>query len=301
MLVFIVDLAFRKATTITSAASVELIPGTNLVKVSAPVPPKKLEQFRERPGSHIYLNLPAASQPTGSAISHLLFMVLYHPFSVAGVDEENNQVNLVARVRNGPMTRQLEYLARTASDGRKVRINIEGPYGHMGMNFDKVSGYDVDRILLVAGGIGATFTVPLYRGILRENPSAKVHLAWAVRQVADTSWAVASTSGKSVLADENVNIYVTRNSLNAASDRSANGAVELSTLNRGRGKSASQYVEMRPNLKRIVDDLFRAGSEERIAVLACGPEKLTLELRELVTPWVMKGRQAFWHNETFGL
>uniref|UniRef100_A0A0D2XA13 Ferric oxidoreductase domain-containing protein n=1 Tax=Fusarium oxysporum (strain Fo5176) TaxID=660025 RepID=A0A0D2XA13_FUSOF len=73
--VFFLDLAARKITTITAPAVIEAIPGTSLVKVSAKLPAPKIAKYTARPGSHIYLNVPAASRP-GLGHSQLLISSL---------------------------------------------------------------------------------------------------------------------------------------------------------------------------------------------------------------------------------
>jgi hypothetical protein len=56
----------------------------------------------------------------------------------------------------------------------------------------------------------------------------------------------------------------------------------------------------RPDLRKIVDGTFRHGNEERVAVLVCGPKQMARELREQVGRWVKKGRDVYFHDESFG-
>ncbi|KAK3941353.1 ferric reductase NAD binding domain-containing protein [Diplogelasinospora grovesii] len=356
IVVFIADLVSRKLDTVTAHATLEHIPGTTLVKMTASVPYTKVNRFREHPGSHIYLSFPAAarlhSDPT--SISYLLFEFLFNPFTVAAVDEETGDLTLVARHLGGPMTAALARFAGvgkpgptrrpsnangTTSNEDKVPLYIEGPYGCV-RHFPTFSSGDFDRILLVAGGIGATFTVPLYRSMLQENPNAKVEMVWAVRGAGDATWAVAANDpAKGLMNDDNVHIFLTGDILSAdpsgisgsakpnASSSSRNhrrvdsngegsssitgganngngdsGEVEMSAMyrDRRRNKYTSQHNRKRPDLKRIVDDVFRHGQEERVAVMVCGPEEMARELRYHVGVWVMKGRTVWFHNESFG-
>ena len=69
---------------------------------------------------------------------------------------------------------------------------------------------------------------------------------------------------------------------------------------RRRNKYTAQHNRKRPDLKKIVDDAFRHGDEERVAVVVCGPEEMATELRKHVGVWVMKGRAVWWHKEGFG-
>jgi len=341
--VFFLDLVSRKMDTVTGNATLETIPGTNLIKISASIPQSKVNRFRAHPGSHIYLSLPAAARKAMSAtsISHLLFEFLFNPFTVAAVDEETGDLTLVARHSGGPMTAALGRLAgaakpnrsttnSTTTDEDKIPLSIEGPYGAAG-RFPHLCT-DFDRILLVAGGVGATFTLPLYRSIASENPAAKVEMVWAIRSAGDATWAVTGKEAQALLKDNNLQMFVTGDMLTpegpgrgssrqAAGARRTNGAaqgtgaatgtaaagedegeVELSAMyrDRRRGRYTAQHNRKRPDLKKAVDDLFKHGQEERVAVLVCGPKEMAREVREHVGVWVKKGRAVWYHREGFG-
>ena len=318
LVVLLVDLASRKMDTVTSLATLESIPGTGLVKVSAPIPYKKLDRFRQHPGSHVYVSVPPAARQSSNpaSSSYLLFEFLFNPFTVAHVDEQNNGITLVARHLSGPMTSALARLTgvgkRTpgpgsssiASDEEAVPLNIEGPYT-IPSHFPQLSSGKYHRVLLVAGGIGATFTVPLYRALLHDNPNAKVEMVWAVRGAGDATWAVMGDDGTgSITDDPNVHIFLTGDILNsdAATAESNSADVELSPMPTGRRRSRNMadLSRRRPDLQKIVDGVFQHGSNERVAVLVCGPAAMARELRQHVGVWVMKGRTVWWHNEGFG-
>ncbi|PHH81513.1 hypothetical protein CDD83_3556 [Cordyceps sp. RAO-2017] len=80
LLIFGLDLAVRKMTTVTSASSFEVVRGTNLVKISSAIPLRKLANFKARPGSHVYLNVPPRSRP---ATNRAVFDFLFNPFTCA--------------------------------------------------------------------------------------------------------------------------------------------------------------------------------------------------------------------------
>ncbi|KAL2127552.1 hypothetical protein VTI74DRAFT_10558 [Chaetomium olivicolor] len=326
--VFFLDLVSRKLDTVTASATVGSIPGTNLVKITASIPQSKVNRFRGHPGSHIYLSIPAAARKSMSAasVSHLLFEFLFNPFTVAAVDEENGDLTLVARHCGGPMTAALGKFAGLAkpnnaniSDEEKLPLSIEGPYG-AASRFPQLCT-DFDRILLVAGGVGATFTLPLYRSIVSENPTARVKMVWAIRSAGDATWAVTGKEAQAVLKDDSIHIFITGDMVDPegieslrqqrAAEQTANGSgagdgeeaeVEMSAMFRDRrhGRYTSQHNRKRPDLKQIVDDLFKHGQEERVAVLVCGPSEMARELREHVGVWVRKGRSVWWHKEGFG-
>ncbi|WAO83989.1 FAD-binding FR-type domain-containing protein [Fusarium falciforme] len=291
---FVVDLAARKITTITAPAVIEAIPGTTLVKVSATMPSSKIAKYRARPGSHVYLNMPSASRPGIGQLSapHLLFEFLYNPFTVASTDEETRELTLVARTRTGPMTGRLSHFSSTGSASGKIELNVEGPYGAIGKTFRDLIDSGINRVLLVAGGVGATFAVPLYHAILAENASAHVQLIWAIRSPGDATWASSSPTGKSLLDDDQVQLFLTGDM------GVADSGVEMNSLQQGGARPTRS--PKRPDLQKIVDDTFRQGQGEKVAVLVCGPPSMASELRRSVTPWVMEGREVWWHNESFG-
>ncbi|KAF5023945.1 hypothetical protein F66182_3983 [Fusarium sp. NRRL 66182] len=302
--VFVLDLAVRKIITITAPAVIEAIPGTGLVKVSASLPTSKIGKYAARPGSHIYLNVPPASRPGISQFSapYIVFEFLYNPFTVSSADQQTGELTFVARTRTGPMTNRLHQFSSSNNMTAEVQLNIEGPYGKMGKRFNDLVTSGISRVLLVAGGVGATFTVPLYHAIQAENPAAHVQLIWAIRSAGDATWASSSPTGKSLLEDEQVQLFLTGD-MGVADDTDNAAGVEMDTISQqnapGSARTASQSMK-RPNLQKIVDDTFRQGQQETVAILICGPTEMARELRRSVTPWVMKGRRVWWHNESFG-
>ncbi|VBB81863.1 Putative ferric reductase transmembrane component [Podospora comata] len=344
LLVFFVDLISRKMDTVTGHAKFESIPGTNLVKLSAAIPHVKINRFRGSPGSHIYLSIPAAARATfqdPTSISHLLFEFLFNPFTVASVGEQESEVTMIARHNGGPMTAALGHYAvlakqqqqqqppsRSANsssipDARnegKIPLNIEGPYGSV-THFPNLGQFD--RVLLVAGGVGATFTVPVYKSVVAENPNVKVKMVWSVRTAGDATWALLR---EGLMDDENVQIYVTgvtegrtrggvwdQQQQDGGEGSGAEGT-EMSRMFRRRsgsnsggsggggtgGRFTSLHNRQRPDLRRVVDEMFRHGQEEKVAVVVCGPEEMARELREYVGVWVRRGRVVWFHKEGFG-
>ncbi|KAF4976886.1 hypothetical protein FZEAL_6508 [Fusarium zealandicum] len=298
--VFVLDLAARKITTITAPAVVEAIPGTSLVKVTATMPRNKAIKYKARPGSHIYLSMPPASRPGIGQLStpYLLYEFLYNPFTVASSNTVTGELTFVARTRTGPMTNRLSHFSSvdtSSASANKVELNIEGPYGTIGKTFNDLVDSGIGRILLVAGGVGATFAVPLYHALLAENPAARVQLIWAIRSAGDATWASSSPTGKSLLDDDQVQLFLTGD-MGVANDRDNAAGVEMSTRS---ARPAGQRPK-RPDLQQIVDDTFRREQQESVAVLVCGPSGMARELRTCVTPWVNKGRDVWWHSESFG-
>lgn len=179
LVVFLVDLAARKFTTTTAAASLELIPGTNLVKIVSKVPEKFISRFVDFPASHVYLSIPAASR---SGSLKMMYEFMFNPFTVASVDENNQELTLVARQLKGPMSRAFVNLANLSSSGSKVPLSIEGPYGSSRYC---LGDFQADRVLLVAGGVGATYIMPLFQyfvsfALFAQISALKLSLSFAI-------------------------------------------------------------------------------------------------------------------------
>lgn len=307
ILVFLADIISRKLDTVTSTATVESVPGTSLVKITTSVPFHKIGRFQQHPGSHVYLQIPGPSRRSQDPFSkdYLVHEFLFNPFTVAAVNPESGELTLVARHLRGPTTSTLRQLAQETSDQGtavvgQVSLAIEGPYG-VAAHFPSLAGGDYDRVLLVSGGVGATFTVPLFRALAAEGPAARVQLVWSVRSPGDAAWARADGDGRLFSESAGVQLYVTgpASATAAAAVGSPDAGDEGVELRAIQEHQEVKHPGGRPDLKKIVDDMFRQGLEERVAVLFCGPSKMGRELRGHVGVWVKKGRDVFWHSETF--
>ncbi|OAA49633.1 Ferric reductase, NAD binding protein [Metarhizium rileyi] len=304
--VFILDLAVRRITTINSPSTIETIPGTNLVKVTSSIPVKNLASFCAAPGSHIYLSIPSQGRTAAVPSSKsALFDYLYNPFTIAMVNAGEGTVSFIARIRNGPMTNVLSAFSSATShsppEPRKITLGIEGPYGTMATHYDDLFNWGPTKVLLVSGGVGATFTLPVYRALQSEMSSAKLQFIWAIRCAGDATWAVSNNpTGQAILEDPNVQIFLTGD-MGVTDDgcNSAGGAVEMSSMRRTNERVTANHDKQRPNIEKIVDDMFRGSLDDSVAVLVCGPIEMTREVQRVVRPWVWKGRRVWWHSETF--
>ncbi|RFU30868.1 hypothetical protein B7463_g5497, partial [Scytalidium lignicola] len=302
LFLFIIDIAARKLDTVTEFAIVSHVPSSKLVKIIVPAPQSKLVRFRAAPGQHVYLSIPSESIPK-SMPRAMIHELLFNPFSVANVSATD--ITLVVRALNGPTTIALKQLANLTK--AKPPLNIEGPYG-TSKNFPNLVE-NFDRILLVAGGVGATFILPIYQSLKEQldvdsTSSSKITFIWSVRSAAEASWPVDSEERSIVNTDENIEVFVTRGKFDDADDTnehvSRDGAVELEDLNRAEESIKIRGGHHRPHLQKIVDDAFSHGKEERVAILVCGPVEMAKELRTHVGDWVEKGRYVWWHDESFG-
>ena len=189
-----------------------------------------------------------------------------------------------------------------------VLLLIEGPYGSA-KYFPDLATYD--QVLLVAGGVGATFALPIYRDLLIRNERVEgesipgVRFVWTVRQAADARWGFDQLRHHSAGegSSTGLELYVT------GSPSQSDGDFELREREVLLRNSPSTAVDEhsgqdvrrgRPDLRNIVDAVFSNDSGESVAVLVCGPQGMGAALRNEVGRWVGKGRDFFWHSEEFG-
>lgn len=139
-------------------------------------------------GKHLFLWIPAASR--GAFLQS-------HPFSIVSVSEDGKRnAELVVRARNG-FTRRLHDLA-LKNPGIRIRAAADGAYGVVPSTSPKI----YDKVVLVAGGSGASFSFGLVRDLLqrmeveknsvgKDKTTAKrmhIELIWVVRYVEDLAW-----------------------------------------------------------------------------------------------------------------
>ena len=304
---FLVDIVCRKLDTVTGFTTITSMPNTKLLQLKIPVPTSKIARFRAAPGQHVYLSIPPESTPATNFTS-LIHNLLFNPFTVA--DVSGTDITLVLRGLHGPTTKAIHTLANLHK--AKPPINIEGPYGSS-RSFPNLAAR-FDRILLVAGGVGATFILPIYRD-LREQLGAEAKsadhltLTWSIRTEAEVSWVAGSEAAISLREDDNVKLYFTGSGSLERGFEAEDGGVELDELQgkeRGGGEGEGEGLiktnggRHRPDLSKIVDEVFAMGNGESVAVLFCGPVGMGRELRGCVGKWVRRGREVWFHNESFG-
>lgn len=117
--------------------------------------------IKARPGSHAFLWIPSVRA----------FQT--HPFTLVS----NNPAEFVVDARDG-FTKELHRLALENPKAMR-RAAIEGPYGNM------PSANDFDKVLLIAGGSGATCTLAMALDWVRRNKYSRdnrvLDFVWAVK------------------------------------------------------------------------------------------------------------------------
>ncbi|KAF2712943.1 hypothetical protein K504DRAFT_423152 [Pleomassaria siparia CBS 279.74] len=305
------------------SGTIELLPGTNLVQIRIPLTSMNAA-LAWKPGQHVYLSRPTGKAYSAALSDQFLLRNQTNPFTVASIPVKDKELLLVARTINGN-TKKLAELARSLSnteDGPpNIPLTLEGPYG-ASTHLPDFSTFD--NILLVAGGVGATFVVPIYRSIIEFHDAGHagrphVRFIWAVKKQADTQWAFTSPSPTASAELEGatmshrssgVEVYVTRPSGAALHIAESGEEMELAEFaendellsaeeQREQPRKGIELKTGRPNISAIVDQVFSKGS--RIAVVSCGPRSLTRKLSSSVEQWVVHHDvQVYYHEETFG-
>lgn len=309
--VYAANAVLRSLCSSTAPANLRLLNNGQLVEVAIPLPSGgkvRREIQRWQPGQHAYLSLPG--HPASRTFRS-------NPFSLASIPTVDNEVRFVARVLDGN-TAKLAATA-TSTHAAKHPVTIEGPYG-LATHAEQLLTYD--RVLFIAGGVGGTFIVPLYRQLLGDlSPSAgslrrqKVSFAWVVRGLEDALWAVPGEEKERVGFVERLQVFVTGS--NTSVGREVRGDEEGIELEERKGLLGSgagevqggllrdearvQTLAGRPNLRQLVDQTFSYGFSERVAVVVCGPRRLAGELREEVGKQVSKGREVWFWEEAFSM
>ncbi|KAI5210991.1 hypothetical protein E4T38_01668 [Aureobasidium subglaciale] len=304
--VYALHLALRILTEHKVEGSLTIVSKTaNLLEINIPISAKS-KGIQWQPGQHVYMSLAHGSV-------YMRPLKSRSPFTIASVPAEDNNLKLVARVLDG----NTAALARAATDGATGKstlmpLILEGPYG-LSTHPNTLLGYN--RVLFIAGGVGATFVVPLYRTLLKDlSPSPGSHrrqnvaFVWAVRDAAETSWAIPEDEKEKDGMQERMTVHATRTMAQdhgAQNPDDADDGIELEQLlpNAGVHDSAQgwQVHQGRPDLGEMVDRAFNHTQDDtKVAVLVCGPRSMAEEVRRKCSRWVGK-RDVWLHAEVFGL
>ncbi|KAJ4337931.1 hypothetical protein N0V87_004278 [Didymella glomerata] len=339
-------LLFRALRLKTYQGTLRLLPGTNLVQIRIPLADNHAA-LDWAPGQHVYLTRPWSSLKQPTYYQQWLMANKSNPFTIASLPSIDRELLLVARTLNGN-TAHLASLAQKLAQGGTglpmlptatgdiaiLPLALEGPYGASNRLPDLT---DFDKVLLVAGGVGATFIMPLYRLLAEVHDSTpgatQVRCVWCVQKLADTQWAFPAESSpdteerhadtrahavtNGLLSQAStVEVFVTRSSsgavptssspIFAVNDDDENEAFEMQENERllgveeqiERPRKGMTIKSGRPQMREIVDEVFSRGV--RTAVLCCGPKRLTEDLKRNVEVYVRKGHDVYWYDETFG-
>ncbi|UPL02511.1 hypothetical protein LCI18_013445 [Fusarium solani-melongenae] len=124
------------------------------------------------PGSHCFVWIPAVR------------MCQTHPFTI--VSNSSSGLELVMKSHKGFTNAALEFAQSNA--GHRVTASVDGPYGSV----PDISRYD--KLILIAGGSGATFTFALAANFVRHLETRSIEstqsmsFTWAVKKTDHLDW-----------------------------------------------------------------------------------------------------------------
>ncbi|KAG9583891.1 hypothetical protein KCV01_g14426, partial [Aureobasidium melanogenum] len=309
VVVYVVHLVLRILNEHKVEGSLTLVPGTaNLLEINIPIIAKSKQKsiVQWQPGQHIYVSL--AQGPV-----YMRALKSRSPFTIASVPPEDGNLKLVARVLDG----NTAALAKAATEGAtgkasSIPLILEGPYG---LSTHSTTLLQYNRVLFIAGGVGATFVVPLYRTLLKDlspSPGSRrrqnVAFVWVVRDEAETSWAVPEDELQKKGMQERMSIYATRTGRMDNDENKTDAddeGIELERLLPSGGINDSvqkwQVHPGRPDLGDMMNGVFsHTRHDTKVAVIVCGPRSMADEVRKKSNKWV--GKRDFWlHVEAFGL
>lgn len=281
------------------SGTITRVPRSNLLSIAVTAPsPYRFRNFT--PGQHIYIGFPS-----------LIEKLRKNPFTIANVPNvADSKIELYVRSIRGT-TQMLDDLA---AQPQPVPLTIEGPYGSSA-NFPQLENFDC--VLLVAGGIGATFTLPIYSQLRKSAGPTLLKFVWTVKTLDDAIWGInAFLQGPEEQSDTN-ELYVTSLGTTDSSlantqtpkdalDNQTRDGIELEDMH-GSGFDSKDWEHLRrlakpgrPKLSAIVDEIFEQDRSERVAVLVCGPPEMGRALRQEVGRYIDAEHDVFWHNEEFG-
>ncbi|KAB8209718.1 ferric reductase like transmembrane component-domain-containing protein [Aspergillus parasiticus] len=252
-----------------------------------------------RPGSHVFLWLPS------------IRFFETHPFTMVS----SSPPEFVIRAYDG-FTRDLYYLAHK-KHGQLLRCSMDGEYGQV-PNF-----MEFDKVILVAGGSGASFTFAIALGLLEtlaaRNTSKQIEFLWAIRSLESLKWFEPQLAKLQESPCVNISIYVTRDAMSSGEstvsptpvpDKSpslANALPSVGDIEMGLSKTTAPeatpgdtvYMKKgRPDIRLLISDCISGcGSEERVGIGGCGPIEMIDTLRQVVREGQISGPSVTLHTE----
>lgn len=242
-----------------------------------------------KPGQHFHLCFPSLS------------IWQSHPFTPSSLPDPRSTTQhhtYILRVRKG-ITQKLAALEGTGT----VPVILTGPYGH------EHPHHETRNVLAIAGGTGATFTLPVAFAALGQPilPAAIVDFVWIIRRARDLRWLSTELGQLKDLLPKypslRMSIFITRES-QASSDESLTEKERVLIKSSSSSSSSSTQGEPldelmqqccqrfrvlflgdhRPSVAEVVHDFMeRAGINGGNAeIVGSGPEGLGSDLRDAV-------------------
>ncbi|TVY30564.1 putative ferric reductase transmembrane component [Lachnellula hyalina] len=253
---------------------------------------------RAVPGTHCFLWIPGVRALES------------HPFTISST----KPLELVVAAYDG-FTRDL-HAAAVKNPGQTLKASIDGPYGNI-PNFANFT-----KVVLIAGGSGASFTVGIAIDLLRKlgtSQTTTIEFIWTVREPEMLEWFSEQLKELTDSPLVNVRLFSTRGSksdstLVSSSDEEKTSPTDPLPSSKNEHDIEKQLsspisTDMvyppqrgRPDIAAIVDQIVeKAEDNDRVAVAACGPDSLMQVTRRTVAKNIkVNGPSIELHVEQFG-
>lgn len=249
--------------------------------------------IRARPGSHAFVWIPGVKS------------FQRHPFTLVSTDP----MEFVIKARDG-FSKALHEHACQFPRG-KFRASVDGPYGQV----PNLTGYQ--KLVFIAGGSGATFTIALALDWARQSraPGAyqSLDFIWVIRHAEALQWFANDLAELQAHPRISVNLFVTSPVLERReareksydssfltmsptspsvmadmekwSDKHISSVRSSIATNNAFGTSLSAVAEFgRPDMNMLLGKAVEGLTEtESVLVATCGPTNLLARIREAIT------------------
>ncbi|KAL6704881.1 hypothetical protein ACN47E_007564 [Coniothyrium glycines] len=161
--------------------------------------------------------------------------------------------------------------ASCLSHPKKIRVLIDGPYGHT------IRLYKFSNVLFVVGGTGVAVPLShLTRLLAATSHVRRVKIVWAVREHAFVASVLRDFKG--LLSDERVDIevHITRE------DEAKDDVL-------GEDLKCVRIMTHRPDVREAIQDAARSAGQQSLAVVACGPALMADQARETSVKMLGRG------------
>lgn len=247
--------------------------GRSLIKIRIP---KTTKHWKAQPGQYIHLQF---MKPT-------LFWQS-HPFSVMDSLVENNELTVVMTVKKGITSKLSNFLA--AGNDSKLRVAVEGPYGHT------ICTKAFQSILFLAAGAGVPgpLSMALKAAKVEEGKGKFMTFVWTLR---DLSLLQVFEKELKLLEDSSIDVqlYFTGKkncrSISEGDEQEDEGLPskinkeETARLKEEINFSIKQYT--RPNVDYLLESALT--SSDSLLVVACGSATFVDQGREIVARKILK-------------
>lgn len=257
------------------------------------------------PGAHIFLTIPRLHRLRGGMRAN--------PFTVAAFCEGEQRLKLVMRVRDG-LTKSLVELTQRGETSSLPTTNQEEEQALQipasiflpsQPPFPNLLQYT--RVLFIGGGVGGTFCVPWVKYLHGQPPTGtSIRFVWSVSDPLEMHWAFIELKDTPLRNfSSSLELYVTGTNVGQARAPEEAGVELLPRAKHAVPNSlpASHVHYDRPNLSLVLERELDACLEgDDMAVLVCGPEGMTGDVRDAVRRTIdnRKGVGVWYWEESFG-